>query len=264
MAMMIVTSTSIPNQRGCATTASNVAFGDVTTPTKRDSRLMGACVAPASVEGVVIGFGSGNQAALEPPVGTSILSRYCRENTTEVRSRFRQFSERNLNTLCGLGTGAGTGTAHGGRARVVETRSGARHDRPPGPYAKLTRMGRSFSRAVLALIIAARRGRSGVRSELRGAGHQGGGHGRRVRGVADDATAVYWNPAGLALGGSYFSLVLDNNQGKAEPEDSSRGRTPVGEHHRLHRAAGRLVVLQAQRDDRDAHDRSSGRSARLA
>ena len=41
-------------------------------------------------------------------------------------------------------------------------------------------------------------------------------------GVADDATAVYWNPAGLALGGSYFSLVLDNNLGKAEPEDIGR------------------------------------------
>jgi hypothetical protein len=37
--------------------------------------------------------------------------------------------------------------------------------------------------------------------------------------VADDASAVYWNPAGLALGGSFFSLVLDNNQGQAEPED---------------------------------------------
>jgi hypothetical protein len=37
--------------------------------------------------------------------------------------------------------------------------------------------------------------------------------------VADDASAVYWNPAGLALGGSYFSLVLDYNQGNAEPED---------------------------------------------
>jgi hypothetical protein len=43
--------------------------------------------------------------------------------------------------------------------------------------------------------------------------------------VADDATAVYWNPAGLALGGSYLGLVLDNNRGKAEPEDtSSAGR----------------------------------------
>lgn len=37
--------------------------------------------------------------------------------------------------------------------------------------------------------------------------------------VADDASAVYWNPAGLVLGGSYFSLVLDTNLGKAEPED---------------------------------------------
>ena len=37
--------------------------------------------------------------------------------------------------------------------------------------------------------------------------------------VADDASAVYWNPAGIARGGSYFSLVFDNNEGKAEPED---------------------------------------------
>jgi len=40
--------------------------------------------------------------------------------------------------------------------------------------------------------------------------------------VADDATAVYWNPAGLLLGGSYLSLVLDHNQGQAEPEDISQ------------------------------------------
>jgi len=40
--------------------------------------------------------------------------------------------------------------------------------------------------------------------------------------VADDASAVYWNPAGLALGGSYFSLVLDGTRAKADPEDSSR------------------------------------------
>lgn len=36
--------------------------------------------------------------------------------------------------------------------------------------------------------------------------------------VADDASAVYWNPAGLALGGSYFSLVIDGTQSKAEPD----------------------------------------------
>jgi hypothetical protein len=36
--------------------------------------------------------------------------------------------------------------------------------------------------------------------------------------VADDASAVYWNPAGLALGGSFFSLAIDNNLGKSEPD----------------------------------------------
>ena len=36
--------------------------------------------------------------------------------------------------------------------------------------------------------------------------------------VADDASAVYWNPAGLVLGGSYLSLVIDYGEGKAEPD----------------------------------------------
>ncbi len=40
--------------------------------------------------------------------------------------------------------------------------------------------------------------------------------------VADDASAVYWNPAGLALGGAFFSLVLDGGQSEAEPDDQSR------------------------------------------
>lgn len=43
--------------------------------------------------------------------------------------------------------------------------------------------------------------------------------------VADDASAVYWNPAGLALGGSYFSLVLDGGTSEADPADlSNAGR----------------------------------------
>jgi hypothetical protein len=37
-------------------------------------------------------------------------------------------------------------------------------------------------------------------------------------GVADDASAVYWNPAGLA-GGAYFSLVVDGTTGEAAPDD---------------------------------------------
>jgi hypothetical protein len=35
-------------------------------------------------------------------------------------------------------------------------------------------------------------------------------------GVADDASAVYWNPAGLAAG-AYFSLVLDGSSAKTTP-----------------------------------------------
>ena len=41
--------------------------------------------------------------------------------------------------------------------------------------------------------------------------------------VADDASAVYWNPAGLVLGGSYFSMVLDNNLSEVEPDDPRTG-----------------------------------------
>lgn len=42
-------------------------------------------------------------------------------------------------------------------------------------------------------------------------------------GVADDASAAYWNPAGLAAG-SYFSLVLDGGTERASPEESLQGR----------------------------------------
>jgi hypothetical protein len=40
--------------------------------------------------------------------------------------------------------------------------------------------------------------------------------------VADDASAVYWNPAGLASG-SYVSLVMDYTQADALPDDAPRG-----------------------------------------
>ncbi len=43
------------------------------------------------------------------------------------------------------------------------------------------------------------------------------GMGGAFVGVADDASAVYWNPAGLA-GGAYFSLVLDGTSAKAAPD----------------------------------------------
>jgi hypothetical protein len=43
------------------------------------------------------------------------------------------------------------------------------------------------------------------------------GMGGAFVGVADDASAVYWNPAGLA-GGAYFSLVIDGNNAEAIPD----------------------------------------------
>ena len=53
-------------------------------------------------------------------------------------------------------------------------------------------------------------------------GSRAAGMGGAFVGVADDASAVYWNPAGLAAG-SYFSLVLDGGVREAVPEQGPRG-----------------------------------------
>ncbi|HET7221064.1 MAG TPA: conjugal transfer protein TraF [Vicinamibacterales bacterium] len=53
-------------------------------------------------------------------------------------------------------------------------------------------------------------------------GTRAAGMGGAFVAVADDASAVYWNPAGLALGGSYFSLVLDGGTSEADPDDVAR------------------------------------------
>jgi hypothetical protein len=49
-------------------------------------------------------------------------------------------------------------------------------------------------------------------------GTRAAGMGGAFVAVADDASAVYWNPAGLALGGAFFSLVLDAARGEADPD----------------------------------------------
>jgi hypothetical protein len=54
-----------------------------------------------------------------------------------------------------------------------------------------------------------------------GVGARAQGMGGAFVAVADDASAVYWNPGGLASG-AYFSLVLDRTQ--AETNTSSDGR----------------------------------------
>lgn len=52
--------------------------------------------------------------------------------------------------------------------------------------------------------------------------------------VADDASAVYWNPGALAAG-SYFSLVVDRQQSEAQPEAG----VPAGSR------SGTLIALSA-------------------
>jgi F plasmid transfer operon, TraF, protein len=80
-------------------------------------------------------------------------------------------------------------------------------------------MGRSVTGVVLAFIMAHLMPVSASAQGFEALGTRAAGMGGAFVAVADDASAVYWNPAGVALGGSYFSLVLDNNEGEAEPED---------------------------------------------
>ena len=83
--------------------------------------------------------------------------------------------------------------------------------------------------------------------------------------VADDASAVYWNPAGLALGGSYFSLVLDGSLGEAEAEDAGTGGRPFAGPDRPVNAPARAFVLPAQlRPRRQPTATSATRPARAA
>lgn len=53
------------------------------------------------------------------------------------------------------------------------------------------------------------------------------GMGGAFVGVADDASAAYWNPAGLA-GGAYFSLVLDGNVARSVPDLQADGASRTG------------------------------------
>ena len=101
-------------------------------------------------------------------------------------------------------------------------------------------MRRSFCRAVLALIFAQGATSPVSAQSFEVLGTRAAGMGGAFVGVADDATAVYWNPAGLVLGGSYFSLVLDNNQGKAEPEDIGQAGRRSASLMAFTHAAGRV------------------------
>ena len=54
-------------------------------------------------------------------------------------------------------------------------------------------------------------------------GTRAAGMGGAFVAVADDSTAVYWNPAGLALGGALFGLAIDLGRSQADPSALQNG-----------------------------------------
>lgn len=82
----------------------------------------------------------------------------------------------------------------------------------------MNKMLRIFGCGLLALVTPS----VSLAQEFAAAGTRAAGMGGAFVGVADDATAIYWNPAGLAAG-SYFSLVLDRSAGQAVPDGSRSG-----------------------------------------
>ena len=74
-------------------------------------------------------------------------------------------------------------------------------------------------RAVIAVsAILACRPAPAAAQTIESVGTRAAGMGGAFVAVADDASAVYWNPAGLALGGAFFSLVLDTGRSEADPD----------------------------------------------
>jgi hypothetical protein len=82
----------------------------------------------------------------------------------------------------------------------------------------MNKMLRIFGCGLLALLTPS----ASLAQEFAAVGTRAAGLGGAFVGVADDATAIYWNPAGLAAG-SYFSLVLDRTGAEAIPDGSQRG-----------------------------------------
>src|SRR5688572_20259568 len=82
-------------------------------------------------------------------------------------------------------------------------------------------MPRIVPTTVLVPVVMASFAISAAAQSFDGPGARAAGMGAFVA-VADDASAVYWNPAGLASG-AYFSLVLDRTEGDSTPDGGDRG-----------------------------------------
>ena len=99
------------------------------------------------------------------------------------------------------------------------------------PYDKLVGMLRIAPRALVHALLVLCLPAAGAAQTFESVGTRAQGMGGAVVAVADDASAVFWNPAGLALGGSFFSLVIDGSVGETTPDGpqaGSRSSTLVG------------------------------------
>lgn len=130
-------------------------------------------------------------------------------------------------------------------------------DRGRKPYAKLPAMWmRARLRSwILALIVLAPV--AAAAQTFDSVGTRARGMGGAFVAVADDGSAVYWNPAGLA-GGAYFSLVLDGTTAKAAPDPALQAGKETGgllalstpalgiSYYRLRTASARLAPVPGE------------------
>jgi hypothetical protein len=98
---------------------------------------------------------------------------------------------------------------------------------PTRLYAKLAPMTPMLRRALLTGLLLPVIGGSARAQPFESVGSRAQGMGGAFVGVADDASAVYWNPGGLASG-AYFSLVLDRTSGESVPDGDPRGGSHSG------------------------------------
>jgi F plasmid transfer operon protein TraF len=136
---------------------------------------------------------------------------FYRINTMDRSRKFRFTIRRSPCAAYRLGTGTGADSYPG------STR----------PYAKLAAMRRYGCKAVLLVGCLAMSSRLVEAQDFEVFGTRAAGMGGAFVAVADDASAVYWNPAGLAMG-SYFSLLLDYGTFKAEPDRTVRAGSKSG------------------------------------
>ena len=184
-----------------------------------------------------------------PPVVTDVLDIGIEGTSTNCNVRLitspppQRFRRNGPSACClsNLGIGAGTGGGNG--------------------YVKLRQMCRPVLASLFMAMILGLPLDAGAQS-TESVGTRAQGMGGAFVGVADDASAVYWNPAGLA-GGAYFSLVARREHRSICARRRARGcrqeRLDPGAQHARARA-----VLHAPADARPFAPPSAFRKTRAS